>query len=204
MTYWYEGRIGAVDRHEACLQRAEEAFEKGSGTSPGDPHVIADGVQVASSRGQHEAATALLHRGLETNPGSAEVRAAMANAHHWNGEHDLAVRLHGEVKRLNPRHAVWYYSMSARPLDASGDTRAALATVREGLQRQADNFPCLLQLASLLGRAGRIGEAREAQASALLLSPEFTLGRVDQWLMTRDTTYVAAFKDGLRAAGLAD
>ncbi len=126
----------------------------------------------------------------------------MGGMHHWAGEHDEAVRLYQQAKHLNPLHAIWYYPMSARALDASGDEEAALCTVRAGRERQHNNFPCLLQLASLLGRRGELDEARESLRRALLLSPDFTLARVDHWLMTRDEAYTAAFVAGLKAAGL--
>ena len=44
--------------------------------------------------------------------------------------------------------------------------------------------------------------AREALNDALILSPDFNLGRVEQWLNTRDEAYTTAFTAGLKVAGL--
>ena len=202
VTYWYEARIGSADMREANLGKAEECFERAWAADPDNTYVLELGSQVFCSRGEHEKAIELLRNGLNANPGSAEIRAFLANAHHWAGSHEEAVRLYNEAKRLNPLHAIWYYAVSARAADAIGDDEGALGIVREGLRRQDDSFPCQLLLASLLGRRGELEEARKALERALLLSPDFTLDRIEQWLMTRDKSYTALFTEGLKAAGL--
>ena len=202
LTFWYEARIGSEDDRDMNLKRAEECGVKASALDADNPESIGLNSAILSLRQRHEETLQLLRRGLNANPGSADLRAWLANCHHWMGDHLSATRLYQEAKRLNPLHPMWYYPMSARALDAAGNQEDALDTVREGLARQPNNFPCLLQLASLLGRRSEIAKAAEALASARLLSPDFMLGRVDQWLMTRDDAYTAEFKEGLRIAGL--
>lgn len=103
---------------------------------------------------------------------------------------------------MDPLHPIYVFPMIARALDAHGNSKAAMKLVREGLTRQPAIFPCLLQLASLLGRQGEVEAAQEAVANARLQSPDFRLSQVDQWLATRDETFKTAFERGLRLAGL--
>ena len=151
--------------------------------------------------GRYQEAVECCRLNLAINPGSAAIRAYLANAYHWSGDHGQAILLYEDAKRLNPLYPVWYYPMSARASDAQGDEETALKAVRAGLQRQPDNFPCLLHLVSLLGRSGDIDEAKEKASRALLLSPGFNLRRVKQWLMVSDQAYAQKFSDGLKRAG---
>jgi len=202
LTYWYESRIGSLASWENNLDKAEDCFKRARSTDPDNPYVLELGSEVLSSRGDHEKAIELLRDGLRTNPGSAELRALLGNAYHWAGKHKDSVRFFDEAKQLNPLHAIWYYPTSARAVDACGDEEEALRIVRAGLARQEDNFPCLLHLASLLGRRGEGEEAQKALQKALRLSPNFALRRVEHWLVTCDKSYVALYSEGLRAAGL--
>lgn len=202
MTHWYEVRLGLADDRDASLALAVGCATKATALDAGNPSVIVQAAITSALLGRHEEALEVARRGLASNPGSADVRAVLGMCHDFNGDSIEAVGQFDEAKQLNPLHPIWYFSASARALDACGRRDEALRNVRDGLSRQPNNFPCLLQLASLLGRRGEIAEAARAVAAALRHSPRFTLGDVDQWLMSRNDAFRAEFKDGLRKAGL--
>ena len=201
-TYWYEARIGPVADHESNLARSEVCSKKATELDAGHPMALGSHARNLVLRGRYDEAVETCRRGLTANPGSADGRFFLAYAHHVSGDHGEAIRLFEESKRLDPLHPIYVFPMIARALDAHGNSKAAMKLVREGLTRQPEIFPCLLQLASLLGRQGEVEAAQEAVANARLQSPDFRLSQVDQWLATRDETFKTAFERGLRLAGL--
>jgi adenylate cyclase len=202
MTHWYEVRLSLADDRDRSLSLAVACAAKATALDAENPSVIVQSAITSALQGRYDEALDVARRGLASNPGSADVRAVLGMCQDFNGNSVEAVGLFDEAKQLNPLHPIWYFSASARALDACGRQDDALRNVRDGLSRQHNNFPCLLQLASLLGRRGETAEAARATADALRHSPGFTLDRVDQWLMTRNHAFVAEFKDGLRKSGL--
>ena len=63
-------------------------------------------------------------------------------------------------------------------------------------------IPGKLHLASLLGNAGRVDEAREVGKDVIRISPRFSLSRVKNFYPMPKQEKVEKFVDGLRKAGL--
>ena len=65
-----------------------------------------------SLRERYEEAVDVVKRGLDENPGSADVRAYLGMAHHSMGDNVEALRRFEEARRLNPLHPMWYLQIS--------------------------------------------------------------------------------------------
>jgi len=203
-TYWYEARIGPLARHNENIAQAETFVSKALSLDTSHPDIVGFHVANLMIKKHYQEAVDAAQTSLGKNPGSADARFFLANAHHVSGDHATANQLYNEAKLLNPMYPIWYFPMTARSLDASGDQQGALNTVRSGLEKQPDNFPCLLHLASLLGRVSKLDEAADVLSRVRLLSPDFTMRQVDQWLMMKDQAYKDRFAEGVRKAGLPD
>ena len=202
-TYWYEARIVfAEGAEEPLITKAEECAEKALALDDTDTWTLALNSAVLLSRARHDEAVAAARRGIERNPGSAELRAFAGFCLLPAGEPEQALRMFRDAIRLDPLHPIWYLPVMARAHDAAGEPEKATEIAGQALAREPNNFPTLLHLTSLHARAGRDAEAREAAASVLRLVPNFTVGLTRKWLQTRDEAVAATFAEGLRKAGL--
>ncbi len=204
-THWYESRIAfAEGADEPLIAKAEECAAKALALDDTDSWTVGLQSTVLLARGRHDEAVATARRGIERNPGSAELRAFAGFCLLAAGEPEQALKMFGDAIRLDPLHPIWYLPVMARAHDAAGEPDKAAELAMQALAREPSNFPSLLHLASLHARAGRDAEAREAAASVLRLVPNFTVGLTRKWLQTRDETFAAAYAEGLRQAGLPD
>jgi adenylate cyclase len=202
MTYFSEARILAVEDMDALLERADECAERAMATDPTNPLTIGLSLAVNMLRGNFDEAVALGRKGLESNPGSADVRAFLGYATSLTRYAEESLRHLKDAMRLNPLHPVWYYPAIARSYDAVDDQDRALDVLNQAIARQPDNFPSQLHLASLYGRSGDIDRARQAADIVLRQVPGFSIEQASSWLLTPLRDFEEKFKDGLRKAGI--
>ena len=107
-----------------------------------------------------------------------------------------------EAMRLNPFYPNYYLGMLANALEQMGRDDEAIDTLRVAIARDKHYFSGHLRLASLLGLAGRLDEAKSEVAEVRRLSPRYYLSRAATFYLTADPDFLERFVDGLRKAGL--
>jgi len=202
MCDWFMARIGPGDTAEAVIDRAEQCLNKALALDDTVSWAHFANSMVLTYRREFDAAIAAARDAVALQPGNSEIRAGLGLAL-IHGEHpEEGLRAMQDALRLNPHAHGWYRLLVARAYDILGDAEKALHEL-QGITSETA-FGAYLNIASLLARNGRIAEARTALTEALRQDPQFTLGAVERFLMCRNDDYVAAFKDGLREAGLAE
>jgi len=201
-THFSQARTTTGEDGETVICKAEACAAKAAEIDEAHPLTVGLNTVVRMLRHQFDTSIEVARKGLQDNPGSAEVRAFVGFALSLSGHATEALQFMEDAMRLNPHFPVWYHASIARAHDALGDRDAVYDTLDRVLKQQPDNFPCRLHSASLLGRDGRLVEAREAIREVLRLVPGFNLGQVDRWLLTPMPDYLSKFKGGLHAAGL--
>ena len=156
--------------------------------------------------GRHDDAMRRLRRAIELNPNSSFAHGYIGGVNAFGGEHDLAIETVQEALRLSPRDllmVIWRVVEAWSHLGAERFDKAA-ESARQAIGWNVAFPDAHAVLASALGHAGRLDEARVALDECLRHFPGLTLR--DQRLIRpfRRTADRERFLDGLRKAGLAD
>ncbi len=107
-----------------------------------------------------------------------------------------------EAMRLNPFAPVYYFGILANALEMQGRNNEAIELLETALARDPNYFSGQLRIASLLGLAGRLDEARHHAHEALRINPRFDRASVTLYYRTGNAEALARFVDGLRKAGM--
>jgi tetratricopeptide (TPR) repeat protein len=107
-----------------------------------------------------------------------------------------------EAMRLNPYCPIFYFGILANVLEMQQRDEEAMALLRRALAQNQDYFAGHMRLASLLGLAGRLDEAKRHAGEALRINPRFGSHSVATYYATKDPAVLQRFIDGLEAAGI--
>jgi len=156
--------------------------------------------------GRHDDAMRRLRRAIELNPNSSFAHGYIGVVNAFGGQHDLAIETVQEAIRLSPRDllmVIWRVVEAWAHLGAERfDQAAESASLAIGWNPAFADAHAIL--ASALGHAGRLDEARIALDESVRQLPGLTLG--DQRLRRpfRRASDQERYLDGLRKAGLAE
>jgi tetratricopeptide (TPR) repeat protein len=143
--------------------------------------------------------TAQMGKALELNPHNAELIADVAITVGWLGRTEEAYDLTKKAMRLNPYPPGWYHVTIALYHYLHRSDEAALVELEQA------NLPGFHVFhgwrAMILGRLGRIEEAREAAQETLRLKPGFNLVQHYRNYNVPEET-LAQFLEGLSGTGL--
>ena len=154
--------------------------------------------------GRHDDALRRLARAIELNPNSSFAHGYVGVAHAFGGEPDRALESVQEAMRLSPRDllmVIWRVVEGWAHLSAERFDRAAEGA-RLAIAWNASFADAHAILASALGHAGRLDEARTALQECLRHLPGLTLGDPRLIRPFRRDADRQRFLDGLRKAGL--
>jgi adenylate cyclase len=154
--------------------------------------------------GRHDAALRRLARAIELNPNSSFAHGYVGVAHAFGGEPDRAIEHVREAVRLSPRDlliVIWHVVEGWAHLSAERFDQAA-ESARLAIGWNAAFADAHAILASALGHAGRLEEARTALAECLRHLPGLTLSDPRLVRPFRREADRQRFLDGLRKAGL--
>ena len=209
LAYTYLNDVRFSPTREQDLQRAGVAVQRALGLEPDS-----DGVRLVEGRLHYEAkrmpqALAAFERAVELNPNNVSALGFRGAALVMMGRPEEALAQIDQAMRLSPRDpqlAVWHMFAGVAHLHLGHEGEAV-----EWLTRSVDAYPASpfgrLFLASALGAAGRIDEARAQMAQLQKMRPGFTLSRfravepsdAAAFLAQRERVY-----EGLRRAGMPD
>ena len=156
--------------------------------------------------GRHDDAMRRLRRAIELNPNSSFAHGYAGVVNAFGGEHDLAIETVQEAIRLSPRDllmVIWRVAEAWSHLGAERFDQAA-ESARLAIGWNAAFADAHAILASALGHAGRLDEARIALDECVRQLPGLTLSDHRLKRPFRRAADQERFLDGLRKAGLAE
>jgi TolB-like protein/tetratricopeptide (TPR) repeat protein len=156
--------------------------------------------------GRHDDAMRRLRRAIELNPNSSFAHGYIGVVNAFGGEHDLAIETVQEAIQLSPRDllmVIWRVAEAWSHLGAERFDQAA-ESARLAIGWNAAFADAHAILASALGHAGRLDEARIALDECVRQLPGLTLSDHRLKRPFRRAADQKRFLDGLRKAGLAE
>lgn len=149
---------------------AAAAAERATRLWPQSVEAHARLARVLGALGHHELAVPALRRARELSPDDAALRHLLSNALTSLGQHREALDAIIDAMRLEPGNAE-YIHFAAAISDRLGEYDQALQYMRQAIAAAPDRAALHVELAHMLGRARRHGEAVEALEAAERLSP---------------------------------
>jgi adenylate cyclase len=156
--------------------------------------------------GRHNDAMRRLRRAIELNPNSSFAHGYVGVVHAFGGEYDLAIESVQDAIRLSPRDllmVIWRVVEGWAHLGAERFDQAA-ESARLAIGWNAAFADAHAIVASALGHAGRLDEARIALDECMRQFPGLTLRDPRLTRPFRRAADQERFLDGLRKAGLAE
>jgi adenylate cyclase len=201
-TWWWDGRLGFTGDSEAKFAKANEFADRAMACDSTVSEVMGLKSMASAALGDHEQAVALAERNVAQYPGNADVRGFLAFALIWAGRHAEALATIRAAMELNPHHPTWYLNGLARALAAVGRIDEALRVTAGIISRNPRFFQAHLLQALLLGRQGRMEEARRAVREVRKLAPHFRTHHLRYLNLAKDDETVAPLVALLQEAGL--
>ena len=202
-THYLDGHFGYSDNPNASLHLALETADRALALDPGS----AEGLML---KGAVEVNLGLDTNGIDTcrraaglAPNDTFMKIVLARALTNLGELAEAEGVLREAMRLNPYCPIFYFGILANVLEMQQRDEEAMVLLRRALAQNQDYFSGHVRLASLLGLAGRLDEAKRHAAEALRINPRFGSHSVATYYSTKDPAALQRFIDGLEAAGFA-
>jgi adenylate cyclase len=194
---WVDSPTAAMGRMGELAQRAVEADDQDAAA-----HTSLAIHDLFS--GRHDAALRRLARAIELNPNSSFAHGYVGVVHAFGGDPDRAIEHVREAVRLSPRDllmVIWHVVEGWAHLSAERFERAA-ESARLAIGWNAAFADAHAILASALGHAGRLDEAKAALDECLRHLPGLTLDDPRLIRPFRRAADRDRFLDGLRKAGL--
>ena len=202
-THYMDGHFGYSDDPNGSLHLALEAANRALALDPGS-------VQGLVIKGTVEVQLELdltgidkCRRAVSLAPNDTFAKIALARTLTNLGELAEAERLLREAMRLNPYCPIYYFGILANVLEMRGRDEEAMALLRRALAQNQDYFSGHPRLASLLGLAGRLDEAKQHAAEARRINPRFGPRLLAAYYPTKNQAALQRFVSGLEAAGIA-
>jgi adenylate cyclase len=194
---WVDSPSAAMERMGELAQRAVESDDRDAAA-----HTSLAIHELFS--GRHDDALRRLARAIELNPNSSFAHGYVGVVYAFGGDPERAIENVHEAIRLSPRDllmVIWRVVEGWAHLSAERFDQGAEAA-RLAIAWNASFADAHAILASALGHAGRLGEARAALDETLRHLPGLTLGDPRLIRPFRRTADRDRFLDGLRKAGL--
>jgi len=197
----YDHTLAYRPRSERSVEGALEAARRAVGLD--DKDAAAHGILGRSYTvlGDHDSGIAELRKAVQLNPSLALAHYGLGMALVLSGRSPEAIAEFDAAQRLSPHDPfLWMFAMwRAWAHLALGDSERAVEDASLSARQPKAPFPTWGTLASALGTAGRIEEARAALAKVLELEPRFSSPQFfeDIWPNV-DPAFFARFYDGLR------
>lgn len=142
---------------------------------------------------------------VDLAPNDALLKIFLARALAYLGglsELEEAEELLREAMRLNPYYPIHYYGILANVLEMRGHDDEAIQVLHGGLAQNPNYFAGHVRLASLLGLAGKLDDAKQHLAEARRINPRFGPHSLAEFYPTKNEAARQKFVKGLEAAGL--
>jgi adenylate cyclase len=198
--------FGWTDSPQAAMARMGELAQRAVASDDQDAAAHTSLAIHDLFSGRHDDAMRRLRRAIELNPNSSFAHGYVGVVNAFGGEHDLAIETVQEAIRLSPRDllmVIWRVVEAWSHLGAERFDQAA-ESARLAIGWNAAFADAHAILASALGHAGRLDEARIALDECVRQFPNLTLSDHRLKRPFRRAADQKRFLDGLRKAGLAE
>ncbi len=150
----------------------------------------------------HGSAIDAARRALELDPGYADALGLLAWIHSFAGQPQEALRVLGQLKRLNPQLNASTLVVLGLAHFLSGDFGEAIQAFQSAREINPEEMTNRLYLAAVLSRSGQEAEAQWEATEIAMLNPELS---VDRWIASqpyKDASELSRLRDDLHRAGL--
>lgn len=207
LAWAYLDEIRFRPRREEDLQRAAQAAERAISLAPDSAEAHGVKARLLYNRGQMPRALSSFERAIELNPNDPQWRAHSAATLIMLGKPEEALAAIEKASRLSPRDPqtpLWqmFHGVALLHLGRNGE---AIDRLNHAVGGNPKSSFSRLFLASALGNAGRIDDARTQVEELQRLSPGFTLSQFRSREPSDEPTFLAQRQlvyEGLRLAGL--
>lgn len=149
---------------------AQDAFEKAIELDPKRSSAFLGLAQLRAKTGDTQGALAVLNRLLETTPGAAKAREAIAQIQVSSSDWAALTATATELQRDQPDNPLGYH-LAGVAAQQQNDHQGAVAAFEKALQRSPDAIEPLVALANSLIALKRSDEAEERVSAALQRNP---------------------------------
>jgi len=198
--------FGWTDSPQAAMARMGELAQRAVASDDQDAAAHTSLAIHDLFSGRHDEAMRRLRRAIELNPNSSFAHGYVGVVNAFGGEHDLAIETVQEAIRLSPRDllmVIWRVVEAWSHLGSERFDQAA-ESARLAIGWNAAFADAYAILASALGHAGRLDEARIALDECERQFPNLTLSDHRLKRPFRRAADQKRFLDGLRKVGLAE
>ncbi|MDH3737989.1 MAG: tetratricopeptide repeat protein [Alphaproteobacteria bacterium] len=202
ITYWMDGRLGHTGDADAKFAHAAELADRAMALDDSVSWAIGLGALIAAPLGRYDEGVEIARRGVELNPGNADVRVSLAYPLMHAGHFSEAADHFRAAISLNPFPPNNYRYGLARTLMFLDEFDEALSLLDENLDLMSSNTIIWLFRAYIYGQIGREADARRAIDMVRQFSPDMRLSHMPGLLTINDEAATKRFSDGLRKAGL--
>lgn len=204
MTHARDAMDGWVATPLQSLDRAAELAETAENMDPSLPQVHFVRGLVDLFRRRHLSAIKAAQRAIQVDPNYADAYALSAWILNYAGRTDEALPAMEKAMRLNPRPTASY-------LEVLGEIRfvqhryADAASVFEAVLNINPNYMrARMWMVTALAQAGATDRAEWEAIELMVLSPEFTLKRLEFAFPFKDPRVLDSLLDGMKKAGVPD
>ena len=202
LSHYFEVHFGFTADAERSLQLLKQASERALAIEPNSPLGHCSLGIHALYVGNDDEALFYGTRAVELSPNDAFLKLGLARiliplGHLAEAEAQVRAAI-----RINPFFPIYYFGVLANALEMQGKCEEAIQLLRTALARDNNYFAGHLRLASLLGLAGNLDEARSHAEQALRISPRIGSALLKGFYMTNNPAALARFVKGLCAAGI--
>ena len=151
---------------------------------------------------EHDKAFAEAQRGISLSPNLAEGHLVAARILTYSGDGAAALDTLNTYMRLDPLYPDLTLHLLAETQVCLGQFDAAVETLKQRLERNANSETSYALLASCYGHLGRIADARAAWAEAMRIAPKFSIERQRRLLPYKNLDDFERRIAGLRKANI--
>lgn len=194
-----------IDCSPADLTKAVELAEKAADLDPQDPKIWWSLGRATARLRTPEA----LKRGIEAmrtaielDPYFADAYAYLAVLYTADGRADDGRRSVETAMQLNPRYPSWYLFMRGLTAFCSADYQSAIADFEAARERSPTAPFIRWLLATSYANAGRVDDAEWEVEELSISGFQGTITTIIETQPIQDPTCLAAYREGLRKAGL--
>ena len=186
------------------LEQAADLADKAAEMDPSLPQVHFVSGQVDLFRRRHVQAIEATQRAIRVDPNYADAYALSAWILNYAGRPDKALASMEKAMRLNPRPTGSYLEVLGEIRFAQGRYDKSIFLFERVLDINPNYTRARMWIAAALAHAGSRYRAEWEATELLVLSPDFTLTRLEFAFPFKDPRKLDALLDGLRKAGLTD
>jgi adenylate cyclase len=191
-----------TDDGTRALEIAAGFADKGVKLSPNDPFVRFVAAVIATFRGDFGRAATEVDAALVLNPNSAFAHGTRGMVDVYSGDSLSAIPQLEKAMRLDPASAQHYLHFLGTAYLIAGTYEAAAALFGERIRLVPGTDISRAFLASALGHAGRMDEARQVWRELKEINPKYSFDEHVGRLPFKNKADVDRIKDGLIKAGL--